>query len=425
MRNSLKAKVKIATVVTALSMILSSQSVLAVTPKSTIGTEVSNVNSAAAALNYLNDIRSKMGIQAMKLDPTLTQAASNHANYLLVNQENGHTETSGKQGYTGERPWDRAGALGFDTDKFGVFEDVSFDTDSPEKGVQSLLDAPLHRSSLILPDMTLLGVGYNQHAVVLNPAKAWYTHTGVGVYPYDGQTGVPIGFYGFEVPNPLEQFGLEKSGYFITYAGVAQDKEDISASMIDSAGKAVDILKLKQELGDTNAWHLIPKQELTYGETYTVTVEDKTWSFTTKENPDAPKTDHTTNPTKVDPPKQFSSNDVGIRINGKYVDVSPKARIIEGNTLIPLRGVFEAIGANVLWEGSRKEVTIHKDATTIVLTIGTNQALVNGNRKTISSVPFISSEGSTYVPLRFVSEALGAQVAWESDKWTAVINGVN
>lgn len=272
--------------------------------------------------------------------------------------------------------------------------------------------------------MTLLGVGYNQHAIVLNPAKIWFTHTGTGVYPYDGQTGVPIGFYGFEIPNPLEQFDLEKSGYFITYAGVAQDKTDVTASLMNSEDQPIEIIKLKQELGDTNAWHIIPKHELAYGEKYTVTVENKTWSFTTVENPAAPHTGNKGNPVKKDPPKQFNRNDVGIRINGTYIDVSPKAKIIGESTFIPLRGVFEAMGAKVLWEGTRHEVTIVKDSKTIVLTIGKQQALVNGNWQTLAIAPFISVEGSTYVPLRFVTEALGAQVAWETDKWTAVINQI-
>ncbi|WP_082927282.1 stalk domain-containing protein [Paenibacillus oryzisoli] len=412
MKNKLKMSVKLAAVLTGVSMVFGNLTALAA------DNDVQN-----AALDYLNDVRAHMGIPLMELDPSLTSAAGNHANYLLVNQENGHTEAPNKQGFSGKLPWDRAAAAGLDTDKYGVFEDVSFTTDSPEVGVQSLLDAPLHRASLILPDMSLLGVGYNKHALVLNPAKKWFTYAGTGVYPYDGQRGVPIGFYGFEIPNPLEQFNLEKSGYFITYAGVAQEKSDVTASMIDSQGVSVEIYKLKQELGDTNAWHIIPKQELAYGQTYTVTVEQTTWSFTTVENPAKPSTtEQKGNPVKTDPPKKFTQNDVGIRVNGTYIDVSPKAKIIGESTFIPLRGVFEAMGAKVIWEGTRQQVTIVKGSKTIVLNIGNKQALVNGTGQALSNAPFISAEGSTYVPLRFATEALGAQVAWESDKWTAVIN---
>lgn len=414
MKIKLKLRIKLAAVLTGVSMVCGNLSALAA------DNDVQN-----AALDYLNDVRAHMGIPLMELDSSLTSAAGNHANYLLVNQENGHTETPNKQGFSGKLPWDRAAAAGLDTDKYGVFEDVSFTTDSPEVGVQSLLDAPLHRASLILPDMSLLGVGYNKHALVLNPAKKWFTHLGTGVYPYDGQRGVPIGFYGFEVPNPLEQFNLEKSGYFITYAGVAQEKTDVTASLRDSQGVSLEIYKLKQELGDTNAWHIIPKQELGYGETYTVTVEQTTWSFTTVENPAKPSTtEQKGNPVKTDPPKKFALNDVGIRVNGTYIDVTPKAKIIGESTFIPLRGVFEAMGAKVIWEGTRQQVTIVKGSKTIVLNIGNKQALVNGTGQALSNAPFISSEGSTYVPLRFASEALGAQVAWESDKWTAVINQV-
>lgn len=413
MKNGLKMTAKLAVVMSALSIAMINPSYL-----SAETTDQSEV----AALDYLNNVRAQMGIQSMKLDPALTTAAGNHANYLLMNKENGHTESSGKPGFSGELPWDRAAAAGLDTDKFGVFEDVSFSTDSPAEGVQSLLDAPLHRSSLILPDMTLLGVGYNKHALVLNPAKKWFTHTGTSVYPYDGQVDVPIGFYGFEIPNPLETFNLDKSGYFITFAGVDQDKTDVSATLKDSEDQSIEILKMKQELGDTNAWHIIPKYELAYGETYTATVEGKSWSFTTIANPNSPPTEPKGNPVKTDRPKQFNANDVGIRLNGTYIDVNPKAKIMGESTFIPLRGVFEAMGAKVVWEGTRQEITIVKGSRTIVLVIGQQQAQVNGKSQALSNAPFISSEGSTYVPLRFVTETLGAQVGWESDKWTAVIN---
>ncbi|WNR46785.1 stalk domain-containing protein [Paenibacillus roseipurpureus] len=416
MKRSYKMKMALIVVLAASSLLLSYPGLEVSAAGGSSATDPAN-----AAIQYLNGVRSQMGIPVMSLDAKLTKASSNHANYLLANDENGHSETSGKQGYTGEWPWDRASAVGFDTESFGVFEDVSFNTDSPEAGVQSLLDAPLHRSSLILPDMTLLGVGYNNHAIVMNPAKKWYTHSGVGKYPYDGQTGVPIGFYGFEMPNPLEQLHLSQSGYFITYAGVAQEKTSISASLINSSNQPVDILTLKQELGDTNAWHMIPKNVLTYGETYTVTVEGETWSFTTMQNPNAPKQDPVTSPVKTDLPKQFNSNDVGIRLNGTIITLSPKAKIINGSTMIPLRGVFEKMGASVTWDGTRKEITITKGARTIVLTIGISQAWMNGSWHSLSVAPFLSAEGSTYVPLRFVSEALGAEIAWESEKWTAVI----
>lgn len=128
MKNSLKTNAKIAAVITALSIVIGNSSILAAG---------NDEHSAGAALDYLNNVRAHMGIQSMQLDPSLTTAAGNHANYLLINHENGHTETPNKQGFSGKLPWDRAAATGFDTDKYGVFEDVSFNTDSSEDGVQS------------------------------------------------------------------------------------------------------------------------------------------------------------------------------------------------------------------------------------------------------------------------------------------------
>ncbi|MFD0681200.1 MULTISPECIES: copper amine oxidase N-terminal domain-containing protein [unclassified Paenibacillus] len=141
------------------------------------------------------------------------------------------------------------------------------------------------------------------------------------------------------------------------------------------------------------------------------------------------------------PPKAFDENDIGIRLNGKYVDVNPKAKLVDGSTFIPLRGVLEAMGATVKWspppsgvmnwkgESSKPDylgtVKIVLGSTTIELYIGTARAVINGELAMLADAPFISEDGSTYVPLRLVSETLGAQVQWEPEHWTAVIDTLN
>jgi len=102
--------------------------------------------------------------------------------------------------------------------------------------------------------------------------------------------------------------------------------------------------------------------------------------------------------------------DVGITINGSTVNVYPAPIMQTGRVFVPLRGVFENLGASVDYDNG--QITATGDNTEISLTIGSTQATVNGSPVTIDVAPFIVGE-STYVPLRFVSQALGANVYWD------------
>jgi len=84
---------------------------------------------------------------------------------------------------------------------------------------------------------------------------------------------------------------------------------------------------------------------------------------------------------------------------------------INGRVLVPLRGVFEALGAQVDYEASTRTVLAAKDTTNLRLQIGSATAYVNGTPVKLN-VPAQVILGRTLVPLRFVSEAMGAQVGW-------------
>ncbi len=84
-----------------------------------------------------------------------------------------------------------------------------------------------------------------------------------------------------------------------------------------------------------------------------------------------------------------------------------------GRVLVPLRGVFEKLGANVDWDPSTQTITAQKNRTRVRLSIGQLDASVD-NRPVHMDVPAILVGGTTMVPLRFVSEALGAYVTWNA-----------
>jgi hypothetical protein len=81
--------------------------------------------------------------------------------------------------------------------------------------------------------------------------------------------------------------------------------------------------------------------------------------------------------------------------------------------MVPLRFIGEALGAKVDWDNAERKVTYTLYGRTIELWIDKSTALVNGDPVVVDPAPYIVS-GRTVVPLRFVSENLGAAVEWES-----------
>ncbi|MFE1242971.1 stalk domain-containing protein [Fictibacillus sp. NPDC058756] len=102
-----------------------------------------------------------------------------------------------------------------------------------------------------------------------------------------------------------------------------------------------------------------------------------------------------------------------VSINGvKQVYDQPPV-IHNGRTLVPLRGIFEKLGATVQWHQSTQTITAVKGDIDVWLKLGSKNVKVNGVSKTID-VPAQAINGRTLVPLRFVSEVFGAQVSWNS-----------
>ena len=96
----------------------------------------------------------------------------------------------------------------------------------------------------------------------------------------------------------------------------------------------------------------------------------------------------------------------------------------KGSTLVPMRGIFEALGATVRFDKTSLTVYGQKGATAIILPLGALTATVNGQPQTLP-VPAELVSGTTLVPLRFISEALGASVAWNPAIRTVTIQTVD
>ena len=106
------------------------------------------------------------------------------------------------------------------------------------------------------------------------------------------------------------------------------------------------------------------------------------------------------------------SSIIRIYINGDELETDNDPVIINGTTMVPMRDIFEALDSNVNWDGATKSVTATKGSRAIMLTINSTEAIVNGRTNILNEAPFVNENQTTMVPLRFISEALGADVEW-------------
>ncbi len=96
----------------------------------------------------------------------------------------------------------------------------------------------------------------------------------------------------------------------------------------------------------------------------------------------------------------------------KYMDVSPYIDSAAKRTMVPVRFISETMGATVSWDSESKKVTIKTSEHTIVLTIGSKTVIVDNKIVLLDVYPRIKN-CRTYVPIRFISETLGAEVLWD------------
>jgi acyl-CoA thioesterase-1 len=112
---------------------------------------------------------------------------------------------------------------------------------------------------------------------------------------------------------------------------------------------------------------------------------------------------------------------IKVIINGRGIDfVDQNPQVINGRTLVPMRKIFEELGAAISWDDATKTVTAIKGDIVIQLTIGNKKVNVNGVDQVLD-VPGTIVNGRTMVPLRFVSEGLKSKVDWDSRTRTVVI----
>gem|GEM_PF-2325465 len=99
----------------------------------------------------------------------------------------------------------------------------------------------------------------------------------------------------------------------------------------------------------------------------------------------------------------------------KAIDAAPF--VAEGRTMVPVRAAAEALGAEPKWNGTTQQVTLTRDGHSVVMTIGKPEATVDGMARLIDpnnpAVVPVLKDGRTFVPIRFLADALGAELTWD------------
>lgn len=106
-----------------------------------------------------------------------------------------------------------------------------------------------------------------------------------------------------------------------------------------------------------------------------------------------------------------------LTIDGVPVKTDSAPVNVNGRILVPMRAMFEAMGAIVQWNPATQTATATKDGTRIEMTIGSTTAYVNGAPKTLD-VPAQTIDGRTMIPSRFIGENLNYNVGWNSASQT-------
>ncbi len=113
-------------------------------------------------------------------------------------------------------------------------------------------------------------------------------------------------------------------------------------------------------------------------------------------------------------------SEIAVRFNGEYMHFDVDPVLINDRTMVPLRAIFEALGASVSWNDETQTATGNRNSRVVSVTIGSNIARINGEQVEIDQSAALIND-RTLVPLRFVSEAYGATVTWDDATQTVSI----
>ncbi len=116
----------------------------------------------------------------------------------------------------------------------------------------------------------------------------------------------------------------------------------------------------------------------------------------------------------------FASDTISVTLDGNYIEFDVHPQIINGRTMVPIRAIFEKMGAVVEWDGNTSSAICTKGDTVVKMTVNSTSMYINSQLKTMDVAPVVI-DGRTLAPARYVAEAFGADVQWSQKNNTVVI----
>lgn len=423
------------------------------------GKAVSDLPSAPTAeqsegIRAINDYRALHGLNPLTFNKNLTYAAKRHAQYLDLNkvaqtEASLHEENSKLPGYIGSGLYERGMYAGYTGT---ISEDVSY-SGSPQAtithAIDNLFDAPYHRMPFLTLDAVEIGLDKQGGYTVIEFGLTNEWDSQLVVSPAAGDPYVPVSFDGHEIPDPVRNH--TGAQYPVGYPIMAQlsgrfvrDVKWVESRLTDSTGKQLDLLVNTPADDDhlQNEVMLIPKKPLSPDTVYTAYVKlsviednqpkiyEKKWSFRTEPLDFIGKTKlHQNAAAYVKNMSQFNGlqhtvsfglEDPEFILDDILVPMKQKPIIKEGSSYLWIRDLARALGASVTWDDEQKAAIYTKQDRTVTLYTTKNAYALNGVEVETDS-PAILDHDSTIIPVRLLSEVLGAKVEYLDTTRTVTI----
>ncbi|MNO23405.1 Protease inhibitor precursor [compost metagenome] len=116
-----------------------------------------------------------------------------------------------------------------------------------------------------------------------------------------------------------------------------------------------------------------------------------------------------------------SNKDITVIIDGVKQNYSARPVNVKGSVLVPMRAIFETLQAKVYWNQAKQQITAARGTSIITLTVNSTDASIDGKLTKLNAPPQ-TVNGNTMIPLRFVADALRADVKWDTASQTVTID---
>lgn len=111
---------------------------------------------------------------------------------------------------------------------------------------------------------------------------------------------------------------------------------------------------------------------------------------------------------------------IKVYVNGRRILFDAEPMLVNSRTMVPVRAIFESLGATVTWDNDTQTAIGVIGDTTVKITIGQSYLTKNDEAKELDSPAFLTS-GRTYVPARAIAESFDCTVDWNNDTKTVTI----